>query len=297
MTGIYTNAMGMIHTIQKLGSHANNIANIQTNGYKAEQPTFKVFEEAQKVANYDVDKVSIGDWQDEVYVDHVNVNFKPGQYVATHEGTDFSLFDKQGEGASFFIVSKNGQEYLTRNGKFGLDGDRRLVTLTGGLIRGEDGNPITVPKGAVMETQKDGTIINSKTGDRIGKLGLVTVDSDHLQLMERKEYGLYQPMSKEFVEKTMGPISELLAEYDTNPTVRSRFPNKNILEQLQNQNELPVVSPFRGEVMTGVLEKSNVDMSEELVNVMKTQRHFQANQKAFTVNDQLLQKDANELGR
>ena len=46
----------------------------------------------------------------------------------------------------------------------------------------------------------------------------------------------------------------------------------------------------KGSILSGTLEMSNVDLSEEFVNMIVTQRGFQANSKIITTSDQMLQE-------
>lgn len=61
-----------------------------------------------------------------------------------------------------------------------------------------------------------------------------------------------------------------------------------------NINDLPVSG---SEIQVGVIELSNVDMGKEMVELLNSQRKFQANQKAFLTYDKILEKEANQLLR
>ncbi len=55
--------------------------------------------------------------------------------------------------------------------------------------------------------------------------------------------------------------------------------------------------PFSGKVLQGYLEGSNVNSVQEMVNMISVLRAYEANQKAFTIQDETLQKAVNEIAR
>ena len=55
--------------------------------------------------------------------------------------------------------------------------------------------------------------------------------------------------------------------------------------------------PFDGEVLQGYLEESNVDSIREMVEMITLLRNFEAGQKAIRVQDEMLEKSSNEIGR
>jgi len=66
-----------------------------------------------------------------------------------------------------------------------------------------------------------------------------------------------------------------------------------IFSQTMNSGDAAIGKPqtsFRGEIASGALENSNVDMSREFVNMITTQRGFQANSRVITTSDEMLQE-------
>jgi flagellar basal-body rod protein FlgG len=59
----------------------------------------------------------------------------------------------------------------------------------------------------------------------------------------------------------------------------------------------PEEIPFNGEVLQGYLEGSNVNAIREMVDMITLLREFEAGQKAIRVQDEMLEKSSNEIGR
>jgi flagellar hook protein FlgE len=124
----------------------NNIANVNTTGYKSSNVLFEDLLSQQltgagaPTANSggtNPAQVGLG-----VRLTGVSVNFAQGATQLTGRSTDFAI---QGDG--FFAVDAGGQTAFTRNGSFSLDGNGNLVTADGGFVEGweadQNGNVTT----------------------------------------------------------------------------------------------------------------------------------------------------------
>jgi len=148
-SGLYAACAGLVARTQALDLAANNLANVNTNGYKALLPTFQSVLAnassstvsnpiAQAVNDYGV----LGDSRTDL-----------GQGSLEHTGSDFD-FALQGDG--WFALQNGSGKLYTRNGNFHVDRNGRLATADGIPVLGTQG-PITIPPGK-LSVSGDGTI-------------------------------------------------------------------------------------------------------------------------------------------
>lgn len=113
----------------------NNIANVNTTGFKASQTQFQDTL-SQVVSNAGGPQAGVGGTNPAqvglgVRVAGIGTNFQQGAAQTTGRNTDMMI-----SGDGFFTVSKGGQNYYTRNGSFDFDADGQLVSADGSLVQG-----------------------------------------------------------------------------------------------------------------------------------------------------------------
>lgn len=128
----YTSLSGMIAASYGLRNTSNNVANMQSPGYKRTD----VFYSSLGNGQY---KQGLGSG---VYVAGEGINFSSGNYQETGSPADLAVV-----GNGFFIVQLKNKEYLyTRNGQFGFSSEGFLVDKhSGGLVQGYDAHGGLVP--------------------------------------------------------------------------------------------------------------------------------------------------------
>ncbi|SDK14669.1 flagellar basal-body rod protein FlgG [Sediminibacillus albus] len=157
LRGYYTAASGMLAQQRRQESLSNNIANAQTPGYKQDQATLKAFPELllQRMESKDVPtsrgmnlpmQTQIGSINTGVYVQETVPDFAQGDLQETGIPTDVALIngtmpDEDG-GLFFTLQNEAGEERMTRNGNFTVDGDGFLVANQGYYVLDQAGNPI-----------------------------------------------------------------------------------------------------------------------------------------------------------
>jgi flagellar hook protein FlgE len=249
---------------------ANNIANVNTVGYKSGQTVFKdTLSQMVKGAgaptptNGGTNPAQIGLG---VQLGGISNNFGQGAGQLTGRGLDQMI---QGDG--FFVVQGSGQQLFTRAGSLSLDADGTLVSPDGGVVQGWMGatpdptaavGPMSLPIGKnevpLLQSYSiapDGTINGVFAGDVkkvIGQLALSTFAN---------------PGGLEKVGNTMFRAS-----------VNSGAPDIGASG-----------TGSRGLLAGGVLEMSNVDLAAEFTNLIISQRGFQANSRIITASDQILE--------
>lgn len=113
----------------------NNIANVNTTGFKASQTQFQDTL-SQVLANAGGAQDGVGGTNPAqvglgVKVVGITTNFQQGAAQLTNRSTDMMI-----SGDGFFVVSKGGQQYYTRSGAFDFDATGQLVTADGSLVQG-----------------------------------------------------------------------------------------------------------------------------------------------------------------
>jgi len=126
--GMYISAEGAAAQAARLEVIANNMANVDTAGFKQDVPTFQArFAEAIQRGLSTPHDESINDIGGGVKIVDVQTDFSAGTFEPTGNPLDMAI---SGEGF-FHIRGKDGQVYLSRAGNFALDPAGRLVTENG----------------------------------------------------------------------------------------------------------------------------------------------------------------------
>lgn len=137
LRGMYTSVSSMINLQARQGVINNNIANINTTGYKSEELLSKTFKE-YTIVNHDnyengvglrheVGKLSFG-----VAIDDTVTAYEQGTLYQTDNNTDFAIV-----GDGFFrVIDENENEYFTRDGSFRVSDQGYLTTSMGYLVTG-----------------------------------------------------------------------------------------------------------------------------------------------------------------
>lgn len=113
----------------------NNIANLNTDGYKAQSGQFADLLSQQLAGggapspgNAGVNPMSVGSG---VRIGSISTDLSEGSLEQTGQPTDVAI-----QGGGFLVASQGGQSYYTRNGHLTLDANGNLATATGALIQG-----------------------------------------------------------------------------------------------------------------------------------------------------------------
>jgi flagellar basal-body rod protein FlgG len=158
-------------------------------------------------------------------------------------------------GSGFFqVLMPDGTTAYTRDGSFQTDNNGQLVTSSGYVLQ----PPITVPSNALtMTVGRDGTVSVTTPG---------TVAPTQIGSIQVSNF--VNPAGLESLGEN------LYAETGASGTAQTSTPGTN----------------GTGVLMQGFVETSNVNVVEEMVNMIQTQRAYEINSKAITTSDQMLQK-------
>ncbi len=263
----------MFSAVSGLRSHqtmmdvtGNNIANVNTTGYKASRTTFQETL-TQLVRGGTAGEVGDQGGQNPMQIGlgtqiaATDMVFTQGASQATGRPTDVAI---QGDG--FFVVDDGGAEVYTRSGAFSFDSVGNLTTPGGQMVLGFDGGggltPIQVNPEDFTDVTigADGMVVGRSTDDGsledLGQLAMARFPN--VEGLEREGNGLFRD----------------------SPAAGGR-----ILD--------PPGEEGMGSLQAGTLEMSNVDLAQEFTNLIMSQRGFQANARTISTSDELLQELVN----
>jgi len=184
--GLYIAASSAISENKRIDVIANNIANVNTSGYKKDTMITESFPEVlmKRIGGTDskdltakapsgskigyIGKVSYG-----VHVDQVFTNFEQGSLSSSGNPLDLAF-----QGKGFFVVEAPGGERYTRNGEFTLNSEGYITTKEGYMVQGQNG-PIQV--------EGNNVIINEN-----GQIFSDGIEIDTLKMMDFNDYKLLQ---------------------------------------------------------------------------------------------------------
>jgi flagellar basal-body rod protein FlgG len=254
-----TAATGMTGQQMMVDVIANNLANINTTGFKRSQINFqdllyvKIEEPGTKVASGLTAPGGLEIGSGVRAASTIKV-FTAGELQSTNRPLDIAIL-----GDGFLQVTlPNGDTRYTRDGALQTNADGQLVTTTGYTIE----PAITIPITAIaINIGKDGGVNVTDTAGTQSVVG-------NIQLAR--------------FPNPSGLSSEgdnLLAETEASGTPTAGTPGENGV----------------GTVLAGFLEKSNVQMITELVNLITAQRAYEINSRAIKAGDDML-RTANNIG-
>jgi len=234
---------------------SNNLANVSTNGFKRTRAVFEdlLYQNIRQPGAQSSQQTQLpSGLQLGTGVRPVATEriFTQGNLEQTSNSKDVAI-----DGAGFFqVLLPDGTTAYTRDGSFQTDSQGQLVTSSGFPVQ----PAITIPSNAQSFTVgRDGTVSITQPGSanavQIGSIQLATfINSAGLQ---SKGENLY-------------------VETAASGTANTNAPGSN----------------GAGVLSQGYVETSNVNVVEELVNMIQTQRAYEINSKAITTSDQMLAK-------
>jgi flagellar basal-body rod protein FlgG len=234
---------------------SNNLANVSTNGFKRSRAVFEdlLYQNLRQPGAQSSQQTQIPSGL------QIGTGVRPiaaerihtqGNLQQTSNQLDVAI-----QGAGFFqILQPDGTTAYTRDGAFQTDSQGQIVTANGFVVQ----PAITIPANATSVTiGQDGVVTITQAGApapvQIGSMQLAT---------------FINPAGLESLGQNM------YMETASSGTPSTNVPGTN----------------GTGNLSQGYVETSNVNVVEELVNMIQSQRAYEINSKAITVSDQMLQK-------
>lgn len=316
--GLYTSASGMLALQNRQESLANNLANVNTPGFKQDMGVMRAFpeqlisrirdQEGPDIAGYpnlDGQAAVIGRLGSGVYMSEALPLFKQGDITETRNPFDVALLDNLqpdqdgNERRLFYSVAKledaaqpaqpENVRY-TRNGNWNVNSDGYLVTADGYYVLDNDRQAIRVNDPV--------TGLNIGQGLKISRLG---------------ELQYEDPVTHDLVTMPNNLRLGLNVVTDPQKLVREgtnifRYEGDGGVEALDEaeandqaaiaagQYTVPTIAGRYG-TQQGWVERANVDPMQTVTSMMSALRAYEANQRVITTIDGTMEKAANEIGR
>jgi flagellar hook protein FlgE len=244
----------------------NNIANINTDGFKAARVNFADSFSNRLAAGSGSVQVGTG-----VFDQSVTNNWSQGAVNATGVNTDMAI-----SGNGFFVVKDpvSSAQYVTQDGTFSVDPNGYLVTDGGEQVQGYSDaalstiGSIKIDATGAPSTAAAGATVSSFSVNSQGQISVTLSDGTTftrgqvlLQNFQDPQALINQAGNLYSNQANAGPLAALTA------------PGSNGLGQIQS----------------GYVEVSNVDLSQEMASLITAQRGFEANSKIVTTSDSVLQ--------
>lgn len=177
--GLYLSASGVLTNQYRQDVFANNLANVETTGFKVDIPTVRQrdAESVEDGLGMDVSQRLLDRLGGGVLAGPQRVSFRPGALTKTDGPLDVALSDDQ----SFFAVGqvdhKTGEVVprLTRDGRFTRNAQGELVTQSGDRVLDANDNPIQIPEDAVVTINRNGVLVTD-AGEEVGQIQVASVD-------------------------------------------------------------------------------------------------------------------------
>lgn len=260
----------------------NNIANVNTTGYKSARMDFAdAFSQTYRGAGAgsgttsNTDPIQVGTG---VISTSIKSQFTQGAITRTGPQTDLAV-----SGDGFFVVEDpiSGAQFATRAGDFRLDQSYRLVTNNGFRVQGFTDSGLSTEGDIVVDgTGRPSTSdpLATVSSYAIGRDGIVTV-----RLSDGTEFSRGQILMQRF----------------SDPNALTKQGN-NLYSSMSAAGPLTSGTAASGAsapgtnglgiIESGALELSNVDLAKEFADMIVTQRSFQANARIITTSDEILQE-------
>ncbi len=239
---------------------ANNLANVDTAGFRGRKSISKSFPEVMmeridpaknqgEIPPWPWRSRPIGDASMTQVLSETYMSTQAGNVQMTDGPLDLALEDPE----SFFVVMDGeGNQYYTRAGHFLLDEAGQIVTPEGHYLVGE-GGPLVVGDADSVTFADDGQVIAD--GEGVGQLQLVRFET---------------------------------------PTYLRQM-GKNLLAETEDSGAPQAVA--NPGVSVGALERSNVSVVEEMVRMIEAQRSYEAASKGIQTSDEMTGSLITSLGR
>lgn len=270
LRGFYTAASGMIAQQRRQETLSNNIANINTPGYKADQAPLRSFPEMliQLVDQKTVPSKNnfrlpfnqpIGSMHTGVYAQETRMDLSQGYLRETGMYTDVALVDgnyPDETGRVFFTVENEaGEVRYTRNGHFTVDGEGFLTTNEGYYVLDDAGNPIQT----------------NHVEFHITTDGVVEIDEQQIPL------GItYIADVNELIKEENDLLSPEAGDVDAQD---------------------PAAAGATFNVQQMFLEGSNVNAAQAMTDMIQAYRNFELNQRVLRAYDDSMDRAVNQIAR
>lgn len=268
LRSMYSGVSGMRGFQTKLDVIGNNIANVNTIGFKGSRVMFQdILSQTTAGASAPTEgelggvnpkQIGLG-----VGIAAIDVLHTPGSAMTTNYPLDLRI-----DGDGFFAVKVNDDQevpFLTRAGNFTLDSKGQLVNADGLFVLDRDGGIITIGAAEAFSISGNGDVVVKRLDG--------TIEIPH-------SIAVTTVVNPAGLEKVGGNLYQLT-------------PNAVDPDNMELQLGTEAGTGGVGKIIAGALEMSNVDLTSEFTEMIVAQRGFQSNARIITTSDEVLQEVVN----
>jgi len=255
---------------QDMNVIGNNIANINTSGFKAARVDLAnsfsntlLAATAPTSLTSGTNAMQVGTG---VAIDSISNNWSQGTLSSTNNSSDLAI-----NGNGFFMVKDpvSGSSYVTQVGAFTLDSKGYLVSSQGYRVQGYADSSLTTLGDIKVDMTTTGA-----TSYAVSSQGVISIN----------------------VAGNSEVVGQVLLQDFQDPSALVSM-GSNLYANTPNAGPLAAPtapgSSGMGTIQSGALELSNVDLSNEMANLITAQRGFEANSKIVTASDEMMQTVVN----
>ncbi|MCD8000784.1 MAG: flagellar hook-basal body protein [Clostridiales bacterium] len=258
--GFYNLASGMLTQSRNLNVISNNMVNVQTAGYKRDRMLTSTFDEEMLYRTGTQKKgnpVPLAVTSKIKTASETHVDYEQGSYERTDGLYDFAI-----GGRGFFCVETGAGEGYTRNGSFAVDEEGYLITGENARVLSAEGGPIRIPNENFTVDSRGRITADTGDGGEAGENGGTLLGT--LKVVDFADYNQLHKEDNGMFSSAAAPVA--VQEGDT-------------------------------AILWKSVEKSNVDMVEEMTAMMASQRALQSAAQMLKMYDQIMGKSVADIGR
>jgi flagellar basal-body rod protein FlgG len=270
----------MVAQMHRMDALANNLANVDLNGYKRDTTIQKAFPELllRRLSDDGVYLFPFGSAEVGPVVGRLGTGVEMNELYTVFEQGGLKEtggpFDVGLDGEGFFAVDTPNGERYTRNGNFILGAEGLLMTKEGDPVVGENG---------YIHIKENNFVIDSQ--GRVWQNGAFAGDPERLVSADENEWE-----NPELVDTLR------IVDFD-----RTRYLKKQgdsmWMDTPESGQATRLAGAQRPKVYQGFVEGSNVNPVEEMVNMIEVNRAYEANQKVIQTQDSLAGRLVNQTIR
>ena len=258
LRGLESASKGMLSLIEMQANIANNLANVNTTGYKRTALTFKDIMDSKVYENkgtlLDGETRDLGSLSMGSAVQRLTYDFSQGTLMKTENPFDLAI-----EGDGFFKVQDPATKEVsyTRNGSFTLDKSNFIMSKDGGYLLDQNDRPIQIN---VAELD-----MNNANQFTVTERGQIEINGQYGKTQIEQRIAIYDFQDKDMMFN-IGGSKFVSKDMEANPPVMAE---KYVLQQ-------------------GYLEASNSNVIREMLNTINTSRNYESLSKIVKTSNSTL---------
>lgn len=288
MRSLYSGVTGLRSHQTKMDVIGNNIANVNTAGFKASRVIFQDIY-SQTVAPASAPTPSRGGTNPQqigLGVQIATIDVLNTQSASQYTGEELDLAI---DGDGYFVIQDGASYTFTRAGNFYTDTENYLVDSNGNYVMGCELDATTREP---VYRDAGGTVVPAGTAGAHLTMERILIDPDYYDVSISANGQVVGLNNTTSVSAVLGQVA--VATF-ANPNGLQKTGN-NAYRTTVNSGDPTFFTPGEGgtgSLNPGSLEMSNVDLTAQFADMITTQRGFQANSRIITTTDEMLEELVN----